>query len=158
VLDDYAHHPTEIQVTLRAARERYEPRRLWVVFQPHQHSRTRFLLADFARSLAAADVVIVPEIYFVRDSESERNQVTALDLVNRIHVNGGDARYEPDFDCIVGQIARSVEPGDVVLTMGAGDVWRVADSLIAELRSAAPVAACGAAPGVIKLGELRDVG
>ncbi len=161
VLDDYAHHPTEIQVTLRAARERYEPHRLWVVFQPHQHSRTRFLLADFARSLAAADVVVVPDIYFVRDSESERNQVTALDLVNRIHMNGGDARYEPDFDCIVRQLASSVEPGDVVLTMGAGDVWRVADSLIAELRSAAAAAARGpapGAPGVIKLGELRDVG
>jgi UDP-N-acetylmuramate--alanine ligase len=159
ILDDYAHHPTEIQVTLRAAREMYQPKRLWVVFQPHQHSRTRFLLADFARSFALADVVVVPDIYFVRDSESERDLVAAPDLVNRIHQNGGVARYEPDFETIVDQLAQSVEPGDVVLTMGAGDVWHVADDLVARLKGCEPIGEfvlTASADKAVKLCDLRD--
>jgi len=133
VLDDYAHHPTEIRATLAAARERYAPRRLWCVFQPHQHSRTRFLLADFARSFSLADEVIVPDIYFVRDSERERELVCAQDLVQRITAQGGHARYVPDFAEIVGLLARDVRPGDIVLTMGAGNIWKVADELVQRL-------------------------
>ncbi len=134
VVDDYGHHPTEIQVTLRAAREYYNPRKMFVVFQPHQHSRTRFLLNDFARSFGSADVVILPEIYFVRDSESERELINSQALVERIHAVGGDARFENSFDAIVAQLCNEVEPGDLVVTMGAGDVHRVADSLLACLR------------------------
>lgn len=130
VVDDYAHHPTELQVTLRAAREYYTPKRMFVVFQPHQHSRTRFLLNDFARSFGSADVVIVPDIYFVRDSESERDLVAAKDLVERIQMNGGEARYEPNFTNIVRQLCQEVTPGDMVVTMGAGNVWRIADDLL----------------------------
>ena len=130
VVDDYAHHPTEIQVTLRAAREYYTPRRMFVVFQPHQHSRTRFLLSDFARSFGSADVVIVPDIYFVRDSESERDLVDAKDLVEKITLNGGEARYEPNFANIVRQLCAEVQPGDMVVTMGAGNVWRIADDVL----------------------------
>ena len=81
VVDDYGHHPTEIRTTLKALRERYQPARLLCVFQPHQHSRTRFLLDDFATSFAAADETIVPDIHFVRDSEAERSRVHAADLV-----------------------------------------------------------------------------
>jgi UDP-N-acetylmuramate--alanine ligase len=134
VVDDYAHHPTEIQVTLKAAREYYSPGKMFVVFQPHQHSRTRFLLNDFARSFSAADVVIVPDIYFVRDSESERDLVAATDLVNQIHLNGGEARYEPDFDRIVSMLCHEVQENDLVITMGAGNVWQIADSLLACLK------------------------
>ncbi|MBN1489697.1 MAG: UDP-N-acetylmuramate--L-alanine ligase [Phycisphaerae bacterium] len=139
VLDDYAHHPTEIRATLAGASARYKPRRLWVVFQPHQHSRTRFLLADFAASFDLADHVLVPDIYFVRDSEAERDLVTARDLVEHIHLQHGDAEYEPDFARIVERLANSVEPGDVVLTMGAGNVWRVADELVARLSGSEPI-------------------
>jgi UDP-N-acetylmuramate--alanine ligase len=134
VVDDYAHHPTEIQVTLRAAREYYNPRKMFVVFQPHQHSRTRFLLKDFARSFGTADVVFVPEIYFVRDTESERELIDSKVLVGAIHMNGGDARYEPDFGKIVERLAEQVETGDLVVTMGAGNVFQVADALLAHLR------------------------
>ncbi len=130
VVDDYAHHPTEIQVTLRAAREYYAPRRMFVVFQPHQHSRTRFLLKDFARSFSSADVVIVPEIYFVRDSESERELIDAKDLVREIHLQGGDARYEPNFAEIVSSLCAEVAGGDLVVTMGAGNVYQIADALV----------------------------
>jgi UDP-N-acetylmuramate--alanine ligase len=142
VVDDYAHHPTEIQVTLEAAREFYSPRKMYVVFQPHQHSRTRFLLNDFAQSFSAADVVVVPDIYFVRDSESERDLVAATDLVNQIHLNGGEARYEPDFMRIVAMLCGEVQAGDLVITMGAGNVWQIADDLLACLdrnRAGTPV-------------------
>jgi UDP-N-acetylmuramate--alanine ligase len=133
VLDDYAHHPREIQATLKAVREFYNPRKLYVVFQPHQHSRTRFLLNDFANSFDGADVVMVPDIYFVRDSESERELIEAKDLVDLIHLRDGEARYEPDFNAIATTLCREVCPGDVVITMGAGNVWQVADSMLAGL-------------------------
>lgn len=133
ILDDYAHHPTEIRATLRAARERFAPRRLWCVFQPHQHSRTRFLLEDFARSFSDADHVVVPNIYFVRDSERERELVCAEDLVARIKARGGDAQYVPQFEEIVERLARETASGDVILTMGAGNIWKVADELVRRL-------------------------
>lgn len=138
VVDDYAHHPTEIRATLVAARERYQPRRLWVVFQPHQHSRTRFLLANFADSFAAADRVIVPDIYFVRDSAREREAVSAEDLVERMTARGIAAEYVADFGEIVERLVRNVAPGDVVLTMGAGNIWNVADGLLRRLRGDLP--------------------
>ncbi len=133
IVDDYAHHPTEIRATLEAARERFEPRRLWCVFQPHQHSRTRFLLKDFARSFARADHVVVPDIYFVRDSERDRAAVSAEDLVTEMRARGGDAEYVPGFDAIVTRLEQELAPGDVVLTMGAGDIWKVADELAERL-------------------------
>jgi len=133
VVDDYAHHPTELQVTIKAAREYYRPGKLYVVFQPHQHSRTRFLINDFARSFSSADVVVVPDIYFVRDSEAERDLIDARDLVARIRTHGGEASYEPDFGAIVELLAARLQCGDLVVTMGAGDVWRIADRLLTRL-------------------------
>ncbi len=135
IVDDYAHHPTEIRATLRAAREQFDPRRLYVVFQPHQHSRTRFLLDDFAASFADADEVVVPDIYFVRDSQRERDLIGSGDLVNRIGRRGGNARHVTDFDTIVRGLLPKLQPGDVVISMGAGDIWKVADELVQRLRS-----------------------
>jgi len=130
VLDDYAHHPTEIQASLLAARERYNPQRLWCIFQPHQHSRTRFLLDDFAKSFSSADIVVVPDIYFVRDSQTERQLINSGDLVAKISQQGGTACYLPRFDQILQYLKSQIEPGDLVITMGAGDIWKVADELI----------------------------
>jgi UDP-N-acetylmuramate--alanine ligase len=84
VLDDYAHHPTEIRASLSAIRQLYEPDRLWCVFQPHQYSRTRYLLDDFAGSFGLADMTIIPEIYFVRDHEESKQHVNSQILVERI--------------------------------------------------------------------------
>lgn len=134
VVDDYAHHPTEIRVTLRAARELFNPRRLWCIFQPHQHSRTRFLLTDFARSFELADEIVVPRIYFVRDSERERQAVRASDLVEQVCAAGGQAVHIPDFGAVVNTLVEKVQPGDLVITMGAGDIWKVADELVQRLR------------------------
>jgi len=135
VMDDYAHHPTEIQVSLKAAREMVEPKRLWCVFEPHQHSRTRFLLKDFAASFAGADFVVVPDIYFVRDSEAERTNISSKDLVDQIRGNGGRAVYLGKFGQIVRHLKSKLEPGDLVITMGAGKVWEIADEIVRWLGS-----------------------
>ncbi len=130
VVDDYGHHPTEIRATLGALRERYQPKRLLCVFQPHQHSRTRFLLEDFAASFAGADETIVPDIYFVRDSESERHLVSSDELVARIEQAGQRALHLPDFADIVRHLRAEARPGDLVVTMGAGNVWEIGRDLV----------------------------
>ncbi|NLF32661.1 MAG: hypothetical protein GX591_17435 [Planctomycetes bacterium] len=133
VVDDYAHHPTEIQVTLRALRDRYTPRRLVCVFQPHQHSRTRFLLNDFARSFAAADEVVVPDIYFVRDSVREKDYISSEDLASQIRLQGGRAQYLRTFVQIADHLAATLTDGDLLVTMGAGNVWEIADTILDRL-------------------------
>jgi UDP-N-acetylmuramate--alanine ligase len=130
VVDDYAHHPTEIQASLKAIRDYYQPRRLLCVFQPHQHSRTRFLLNDFARGFDAATEVILPDIYFVRDSEREKDHICSEDLVSQIRLHGGSARYVKTFDEIIRTLQAQLQPGDVVVTMGAGNIWEVADEIV----------------------------
>lgn len=129
VFDDYGHHPTEVDVTLQALREAEAPQnrngRLICIFQPHQHSRTRHLLEEFANSFSHADVVIVPEIYFVRDSEDERHKVTAGDLVEKLREKGVRAMHLHPFAAIVEQLETMCRPGDVVVTMGAGDVYKI---------------------------------
>jgi len=135
VLDDYAHHPTEIKASLAAIRQRYNPKRLWCVFQPHQYSRTRFLLDDFAESFNLADVTIVPQIYFVRDSELSKELVNAQKLVGRIRAAGSQARFIDGFGAICEYLEENVSSGDLVVTMGAGDIWKVADEYIQRLRA-----------------------
>ena len=132
IIDDYAHHPTEIRASLAAIRQRYNPKRLWCVFQPHQYSRTRFLLNDFTQSFKLADVTIVPEIYFVRDSQSARTEINAQILVDRLQSNGTQAIFIDGFAAICDYLQENIEPGDVVVTMGAGDIWKVADELIIQ--------------------------
>jgi UDP-N-acetylmuramate--alanine ligase len=126
VYDDYGHHPTEIDATLRALRAAESPRRLICVFQPHQHSRTRFLLEEFAAAFSHADVVIVPPIYFVRDSAAERARVSSADLVDRLRDRGVAAMHLHPFAAIVEQLEIIARPGDLVVVMGAGPVWTIA--------------------------------
>jgi len=130
VIDDYGHHPTEIRATLAAIRERYQPKRLLCVFQPHQHSRTRFLLDEFATAFTAADETVVADIYFVRDSEAERQRVSSNDLVDRVNKNGQKAIHLSTFQDIVDYLRKTVKPGDVVVTMGAGNVWEIGRDLV----------------------------
>jgi len=131
IVDDYGHHPTEIRATLKAVREKYQPDRLWCIFQPHQHSRTRFLLEDFAASFALADQTIVPDIYFVRDSETERQRVSSADLVTRITAHGRAALHLPEFPAIVSYVRQNARRGDLILTLGAGNVWEIGRDLAA---------------------------
>jgi len=133
VLDDYGHHPAEIRAVLAALRARYGGRRLVVIFQPHQASRTRCLMKDFAVALAQADEVWLPPIYFARDSEEERRAVTSEDLARHVCNEGGSARPLPDLGAAVDHGVRHLVPGDVVVTMGAGNVDEVARGLAGRL-------------------------
>jgi UDP-N-acetylmuramate--alanine ligase len=129
VYDDYGHHPTEIEATLRALAQREQPHanggRLICVFQPHQHSRTRFFLEEFANSFEQADIVIVPHIYFVRDSEIEKHRVSSADLVDRLRAKGVRAMHLYPFEAIIEQLENVCRPGDLLVVMGAGPVWKV---------------------------------
>jgi UDP-N-acetylmuramate--alanine ligase len=130
ILDDYAHHPTEIRASLSAIRQHFEPARIWCIFQPHQYSRTRFLLDDFAESFKLADVTIVPQIYFVRDTAAAKKKINAQVLVERIRDRGCEAVFIDDFTRICDYLKANVKGGDLVVTMGAGDIWKVADEYI----------------------------
>lgn len=133
ILDDYGHHPAEIRAVLPAIRTRFAGRRLVVIFQPHQASRTRCLMKEFAVALAQADEVWLPPIYFARDSEEERRSVTSDDLARHVRNEGGSAQPLPDLAAAVEHGVRHLVPGDVVVTMGAGNVDEVARGLAARL-------------------------
>lgn len=133
IVDDYAHHPTEIRVTLEAARRRYTPRRLWVVFQPHQYCRTRYFMEDFADSFKLADEVIVPDVYGAREADRSVLAQGSEELVSRIVGRGGRAHYMSSLNLAAAHVLEHAVAGDLVLTMGAGDVWKVADELVARI-------------------------
>ena len=133
ILDDYAHHPTEVRVTIEAARDRYAPKRTWVIFQPHQYSRTRHFIQEFACSFGLADEVLVPDIYHAREARGDYGRTGSEELVSRIHKNGGRARYFGSLDEVAAHVEANVTEGDLVLTMGAGDVWKVADTLVERI-------------------------
>jgi len=135
VYDDYAHHPTEIKASLKAMRQRYDGRKIFCVFQPHQYSRTRFLLKDFADSFKLADLTIVPDIYFVRDTEKSRKEVNSQMLADEIKKNGSNAMFINSFESICEFLKSNVKSGDILITMGAGNVWKVADEYIQWLRA-----------------------
>lgn len=133
VIDDYAHHPTEIQATILAAQS--TGKRIIAVFQPQRYSRTFFLLEPFSRAFADADEVILTDI-FSPAGEKQIEGVSALRLAEMIQTNSNsNIRYLPSKEDVLDYLRGHVEPGDLVLTMGAGDIWKVADSLAKELRA-----------------------
>lgn len=126
VYDDYAHHPTEIKATLSAATQK-EHKRIIAVFQPHTYSRTKELLQDFATSFNDADLAIISDIYAAR--EIDDGTISSQDLVNEINKNGGNAIYVPDFETIANYLKENSLPGDIILTVGAGDITHLSDLL-----------------------------
>jgi UDP-N-acetylmuramate--alanine ligase len=133
VVDDYAHHPTEISALLEGARERYPNRRLIVAFQPHQSSRTRQLIDRFAHSFNGADLVVVSDIYSVRETEEERNAVHSSQLVEKICALGIRASYVGEIDEAVEYLRGILKKNDLLLTVGAGDVNRIAENILTRL-------------------------
>ena len=134
VVDDYAHHPTEVSATLRTLRQVYPGRRIWCVFQPHQVSRTERLLDELASSLQNADRVVVAEIYRARESGPAAGEVTAADLAGKIRALGGDACEAGTEEPIASRLHARLRPGDLLITMGAGDIRKVSDELIHRFR------------------------
>ncbi len=127
IIDDYAHHPREIEMTLAAAK-RYPHRKLWCVFQPHTYSRTKAFLDAFAQALSAADEVILADIYAAR--ETDTLGVSSRDIAERIEALGTKAHYLGSFDAIEKFILENCVNGDLLITMGAGDIVKVGEELL----------------------------
>ncbi len=147
VFDDYAHHPTEIAATLAAVRtvvEQGGEGRTLVVFQPHLYSRTKAFAADFGRALNAADEVFVLDVYGAR--EQPLAGVSGASVAEHVSV---PAHYLPDFSAVAEQVAAAAGPGDVIVTMGAGDVTLLGPEIVTALRVRANRSAPGA-PGVLR--------
>ncbi|OQY19826.1 MAG: hypothetical protein B6I34_09150 [Anaerolineaceae bacterium 4572_32.1] len=132
VIDDYAHHPTEIRATLAAAREQFPERVIWAVFQPHTYSRTQALMDDFAASFADADRVIVLDIYPARESAADFPGITAAALLARM--------AHPAARCTGAQaealtfLLQELRPGDVLITLGAGDGYLIGEKVLERLK------------------------
>ncbi|HJT19933.1 MAG TPA: UDP-N-acetylmuramate--L-alanine ligase [Nitrospira sp.] len=132
VVDDYGHHPTEIRATLSAAKQGWSDRRLVVLFQPHRYTRTRDLLDDFAKAFEDADQLFLTEIYAA--SEQPIPGVSGAKLAEAIRAAGHPAvTFVERKEQLVDQIVSQVKPGDLVLTLGAGDIWKTGPGLLARL-------------------------
>jgi len=126
LVSDYAHHPTAIQATLKAAKEFYLGRRIVCVFQPHQHDRTQKLFDQFVKSFDDVDILIMPEIYDVK-GRNQNSNISSKDLVDKI--SGKEAYYAADLDQTVEKVSQIVKENDVVIVMGAGDVYDVISNI-----------------------------
>ena len=127
IVDDYAHHPTEIEATLHAAHN-YPHKKLWCVFQPHTYSRTIAFLDDFAKALSLCDHVILTDIYAAR--EKDTGIVSSKDIVDRMADYDVDVHYIKEFDDIEKFILKNCKKNDLLITMGAGNVDSIGNSLV----------------------------
>lgn len=129
VIDDYAHHPTEVAATLTAARN-YPHGRIICVFQPHTYSRTKAFLSDFARVLSMADIVVLADIYAAR--EKNTIGISSKDLLAELQKNGQESYYFPSFDEIEKFLSEKCINNDLLITMGAGDIVKVGEKLLGQ--------------------------
>ena len=129
IIDDYAHHPTEIRATLEAARARYPDSRLWAVWQPHTYSRTKTLFDEFAASFGMADRVLVTEVF--RSREPYQPEFSAKKVVQAMRHK--DAHFVPDFAEIVAFLLARLQPNDVLLVLSAGDANQICTQVLAGL-------------------------
>ncbi len=127
VIDDYAHHPSEISATLAAAKK-YPHKRLVVIFQPHTYTRTKALLPDFGKALAAADLVILAKIFPAR--ETDTLGISSDDVRKEVEKNGTKAYYFDTFEGVENFVKKNSCPGDLLITMGAGNVVSIGEALL----------------------------
>lgn len=128
LIDDYAHHPEEIKATLKATREKYYRKNIWTVFHPHTFTRTKALLQEFAQSFDNTDKVIVIDIY--GSAREEQGGISSKDLVDLINkYNPGKAEYIPAIPEVINFLKNKISSKDVVISMGAGNVWQVTKEL-----------------------------
>ncbi len=133
VVDDYGHHPTEITATLSAAKEGSGGRRTVVVFQPHRYTRTNELMEDFARCFNNADVLYLLDIYAA--SEPPIENVTAEILAEKINEFGHkNVHYIGDIETAAEKVTENLQPGDLVITLGAGSITRLSDEILEVLK------------------------
>ncbi len=131
IIDDYAHHPSEVSSTLKAARDAWD-RRVVCIFQPHTYTRTKALASDFGKSFDDADVLIVTDVYAARELPIEGiSGKTIADAAS--DAGHKSVQYLPDFDTLFQNIKPLLKEGDIVLTVGAGNIWKISDLLYASL-------------------------
>jgi UDP-N-acetylmuramate--alanine ligase len=132
VIDDYGHHPTEIKITLKTVEENWPDRRRVVVFQPHRYSRTRALFDEFTRAFYQSDVLVVMPIYAA--SEKKIEGVSSQNLCEGIKAHGHkEVIYADGFKAAHSLLKQTLQPRDVLLTLGAGDVWKVGMEVLKKL-------------------------
>lgn len=127
IIDDYAHHPTEIRATLNAARE-YPHQKLWCVFQPHTYTRTKAFLDEFAGALCLADEIVLADIYAAR--EKDTLGISSQTLQSKIKELGHSCQYFSSFEAIEDFLLKNCTKDDLLITMGAGDVVKIAENLL----------------------------
>ena len=131
IIDDYAHHPTEIKATLKAAKN-IKHNKLWLIFQPHTYTRTKALFDEFVDSFGDADAVILTDIYAAR--EKDVYNISSYKLMSAIRNKHPELEiyYVKDFEDIVRYIRKVAGQDDIVMTMGAGDIYKVGEMLLAD--------------------------
>lgn len=127
IIDDYAHHPTEITATLSAAKK-YPHKSIWCVFQPHTYTRTKAFMDEFAAALSLADHIVLADIYAAR--ETDTLGISSLDLKKAIEEKGHECFYFPSFEEIENFLLKNCINGDLLITMGAGDVLKIGETLL----------------------------
>ncbi len=127
IIDDYAHHPDEIKATLKTA-QNYPHKTLWCVFQPHTYSRTKALLDEFAEALSLSDKVVLASIYAAR--ETNTLGISSLDLAEKLKEKGKEVYFFPSFDEIETFLLENCSDGDLLITMGAGDVVKIGENIL----------------------------
>lgn len=127
IIDDYAHHPTEITATLKAA-QKYPHKTLWCVFQPHTYTRTKAFFEDFVKALSLADKVVLADIYAAR--ETDTLGISSRTLMEELKKSGCECYYFPSFDEIENFLLQNCINGDLLITMGAGDVLKIGENLL----------------------------
>ncbi|QDT48487.1 UDP-N-acetylmuramate--L-alanine ligase MurC [Symmachiella dynata] len=157
LVDDYAHHPTAVAATLQAAREEFGDRRIWCAFQPHQISRTQILMQEFSESFSKADRVLITPIYAAREGTATESTDVARELSDRIARQHSQTRFCGSLDQTIATIEDEAQPGDVLITMGAGDINQVHHAFTRRLqRNHTPRRAAGA-PHVFETGGTGSV-
>ena len=129
LVDDYAHHPTEIRATLSAARARYQKRRLWAVWQPHTYSRTQTLFEQFASAFPDADEVVATEVYASREPKQNFSSAAVIHYMHH-----PSARFIAELKDTTNYLIEHLQPGDVLIVFSAGDADRVSADVLAGLR------------------------
>jgi UDP-N-acetylmuramate--alanine ligase len=129
IYDDYAHHPTEVRATLAAMREKFPNQKIITIFQPHLYSRTKLLLSHFAESFNDADKVLIAPIYAAREKNDQ--SINSQILANEINKNTSNAQAFSNFEEIKQYLRDNIQKDDIIITMGAGDIFKIGESLIA---------------------------
>jgi UDP-N-acetylmuramate--alanine ligase len=134
IMDDYAHHPTEISATLEALREFYQDRRFLVIFRPAQYSRNKALLTEYGKAFDKADQVLIPKTYEPAGRDKEDKSIDSKRIVEEIEKNGKKTEYLPEFPDVIDYLKKEAKPNDLIITMGLGPLYELTKEIVKALK------------------------